>query len=123
MAAAIGSAMEVTLFGGSIEFFAARSARNIAGAWRERRKNRIEVLNYRRFAAAHHAVSPFQTPNAATGSDVNIMNAFFGQLLCAAQVVDVIGIAAVNQDVPFIEEWHEFGDSLIHHRCRDHQPK
>src|SRR5262249_14524153 len=67
------STMQVALFGRATEFLAARCARDVATAGRERGKYRIESLNYLGVAADHHAIAPLQSPDAAAGSDIDIM--------------------------------------------------
>ena len=44
------------------------------------------------------------------------------EFLRAPDVVDVIGIAAVNEDVARLQHGQQIGDRLIHHGGRDHQP-
>src|SRR5262249_3522723 len=90
MAGPVGTAMQVALFGGTLEFFAARGARDAADTGAEGGENGVQLLNHIGFAANHHAVSTFQSPDAATGSDVDIMNAFGGQLPGAAEIINVI---------------------------------
>ena len=74
-------------------------ARNIAAAWRKRAEDRVEMLHDIALAADHHAIAALQAPHAAAGADIDVMDPLGVQLLGAANVVDVIGIAAVNQDV------------------------
>ena len=47
---------------------------------------------------------------------------FGGELLGAADVVDVIGIAAVDEDVARFEKRQQIGDRLVDHGGRNHQP-
>src|SRR5262249_15646117 len=96
--------------------------RDVADAWGESGENGIQLLNNIGFAANHHAVSAFQTPDTAAGSDVHIMNAFGGQLPGAAKIINVIRIAAINQDVAASEKRDEVRDSLSDNSCGDHQP-
>ena len=51
------------------------------------------------FAADHHAITAFQTPDAAAGAHIHIMNFFRRQFPARADVIDIVGIAAVNEDV------------------------
>ena len=59
----------------------------------------IEMLDCVLGAADHHAVAAFETPNAAAGSYIDIMDSFGGELFGAANVVNVVGVAAVDEDV------------------------
>src|SRR5205823_13248533 len=74
MAGAVRSAMQVTLFGRSAKFVAAGGARRLATARRQRGTSGIETLNYLCVAANHHAITTFQAPDAAAGSDIDIVN-------------------------------------------------
>ena len=44
------------------------------------------------------------------------------QLLGAANIIDVIGIAAVDEDVAALEMRQQIGDDIIDHAGRHHQP-
>ncbi len=55
------------------------------------------------FAADHHAVAALEAPDAAAGAYVHVVNLFRGEFLGAADVVYVIGIAAVDQNVAGFE--------------------
>ena len=88
----------------------------------QRGEDRIEVLDHRVFAADHHAVAALQAPHAAARADVDVVDALRRELLGAADVVDVVGIAAVDEDVAGFEMGQEIGDGLVHDRRRHHQP-
>ena len=55
-------------------------------------------------AADHHAVASFESPDATAGANINVMDLFRRQFLCATDVVNVIRIPAVDQDVSRFEE-------------------
>ena len=99
MTSAIWAAVQVTLFGGAIEILATGRARDVACAGRKRRENRIEALDHVVFPANHHAVAAFQAPYTAAGSHVHVVDPLRRELLGAPDVVDVVGIAAVDEDV------------------------
>src|SRR5579859_2012594 len=81
MAAARGAAVEIAFLGGAADFFAPRSARNIAAAGRECFENGIEILDDIFFAANHLAVAALEAPNAAAGANVAVVNSFSAELL------------------------------------------
>ena len=54
-------------------------------------------------AADHHAIAALQSPNAAARANVHIMDSLGGELLGAANIVDIIRIAAIDHDVAPIE--------------------
>src|SRR5712675_2162539 len=94
-----GSGVDVTLLDTRIASCAAAGTRNVADAGRQRRKDRIEPVDDRFFAADHHAVAALDAPDAAAGSDVDVMDAAFPERLAAADVVLPKGVAAVDDDV------------------------
>ena len=79
-------------------------------------------LHRGRLAADHHAIAALQPPDAAAGADVDVVDAVARQLLGSADVVDVVGIAAVDDDVAAFEMRREIGDRLVDHGGRHHQP-
>src|SRR4029077_2755526 len=110
------------LFRGATDFITAGSARDIADTGSEACKDGIEMFDHIFFAADHHAIAAFESPNTAAGADIDVMNFFGGELLGAANVVDVIGIPAIDQDVFRFERGQQIMDGLVHHSGRDHQP-
>src|SRR6202035_1076998 len=102
VACAAWPAVQISLFSRTDDLLAPRSARYIADARRNRFENRIEVLHSRGGAADHHAVAALQTPHSAAFSDIHVLKTFRSKFRCAADVVDVIGITAVDQDVSTI---------------------
>src|SRR4051794_28291227 len=100
MAGAVGPAMQIAELGSAgWQLFAAGGRRYLAFAGSERRKDRIEALDDRLLAADHHAIAPLEPPYSAAGPDIDIVDAPRRQLLGAPDIVDVIGIAAIDQDV------------------------
>src|SRR5690348_3597998 len=72
--------------------------------------------------ANHHAVAAFEAPDAAAGAYVGVIDFVCGEIFGAANIIDVIGIAAINEDVTRIEKRCEISKSIVHHGGRDHQP-
>src|SRR4029450_11060430 len=93
---------------------APRGAGDGAAAGSQLREDRIEVLDHRRLAADHQAVPPLPSPDAAAGSDVHVVDALLGELPGAPDVVDVIGIAAAEEDVARREVRDEIVDRRVH---------
>ena len=75
------AAINIAVFGGSGQLLAARSAGYVAPARGKRLENWIKLPNHFLRAADHHAVTAFEAPNAAAGTDINVMNAFVFELL------------------------------------------
>src|SRR5712692_12081710 len=63
MTGAVWTAMQVTLFSGAVNRLAARRARYVTRARRQRREDWIEVRDHVMFATNHHAVPSLQAPD------------------------------------------------------------
>src|SRR5436309_11856663 len=122
MAGAGGAAVKIALFGGATYFVASGSARNVATAGRQRFENRIEALYHVGFAADHLAIAALKAPDAAARSHIAIVNAFGGEFLRAANVVDVIRITSINDHVVLFELAHQIVRRGIHYGCGNHEP-
>ena len=100
-----GPAVEVAVLGGAADLLAAGRAGDVAAARGERLEDRIEALHRVRVAADHHAVAALEPPDAAAGADVDVVDALRPQVVLPADVVDVVGVAAVDQDVVASAAW------------------
>ena len=85
--------------GSAAEGLSPRSARDVAGPGSQLREDRIEALDHRRLAPDHQAIPSLPSPDTAAGPDVHIVDALLGEIVCAPDVVDVIGITAVDEGV------------------------
>ena len=73
--------------------------------------------------ANHHAVTSFQAPDATTRPDVDIIDSFFAERPSAARVIFEIRVAAVDDDVLWINLRREIADRLFRGIARrDHDP-
>src|SRR5262249_39310389 len=79
--------------------FAPGRARHVPAAGGERLEDRIEPPHDVRLAADHHAVAALETPDASRSPDVDVVEAARRELLRAPDVVDVVGVPAVDQDI------------------------
>src|ERR1700738_741799 len=122
MAGARWAAMQVALFGGAGRLFAAWSARCVAATRCERFENGVEMPDDIVFAADHLAIATLEPPDAAAGANINIVNAAGGEFLGAANVVDVVGVAAVDHDVAGFELRGEIMQGGIDNASGNHQP-
>src|SRR5207302_5649744 len=93
------------------EFFAPRSAGNVAAPGSERLENRVEASDRVLLAADHHAVSTLKSPNAAAGADVQVVNALLTDSFRASHVVFIEGITAVDDGVA---RFHQLGERRNH---------
>src|SRR5208337_5598480 len=62
-------------------------------------EDRVEVLHRPGVAADHQAVAALLAPDAAGGADVEVVDALARQFLAAVNVIDVVRVAAVDQDI------------------------
>src|SRR5271165_6572869 len=122
VARAAGAAMEIAFLGSASGFFAARSAVYVAATGSQRFEDGIEVLDDVVFPADHLAVAALEAPNATGGADVDIVDALAAEFLGAADVVDVVGIAAIDEDVSDIELAREFVERGVDHGGGNHEP-
>ena len=74
MPCAIGTAVQVTEFSRAANLLAAGRARDITATGCQRGEDRIEMLHDRLIAADHHAVAALESPDAAAGADVDVLN-------------------------------------------------
>src|ERR1700688_2158234 len=98
-----GTAMQVSKGGGALLALAARRGRDRSLARRQRLPDRVEALDRVARAADHQAVAAVDAPDAAAGAGVEIVDALARQLACAAHVVLVIRVAAVDHRVAGLE--------------------
>jgi len=61
------------------------------------------VLDDRVLAADHQAIATIESGNAAAGADVHMVETLCAQGCRAAQVIMVVGIAAVDDHVALVE--------------------
>src|SRR5262249_10764488 len=97
MTAAIRAAVQVTELRRATSLLASGRALTLAGAGRQGPEDRIEMLDHVRLAPDHHAVPALQSPDAAAGSDIHVMDSFGAKLLGSPDVVYVIRVAAVDE--------------------------
>src|SRR5262245_49124800 len=74
VAGAIWTAVQITQFGGTVELFAPRGARDVATAPSQALEDRIEMLDRVRVAPDHQAVASLQAPYASASPHVHIVN-------------------------------------------------
>src|SRR5438046_12414 len=104
MAGAILPTVEVAMLrcaGGRL--LSSRRARDIAGTGGEGFEDRIQSLHRLVRATDHHAVAALETPHAAAGANIYIVDAPRRQFLGTPYVIDVVGVAAINQSVAGFE--------------------
>src|SRR5262249_42824646 len=74
MPGAVGTAVKVAPLSCAAQLFTAWCAWDVACARRKASENRIDVFDDSFFAANHHAIAAFKTPDAAAGAYIDIVN-------------------------------------------------
>src|ERR1700726_170376 len=74
------------------------------------------------FSADHLAIAALEAPHAAAGAHVNVVNTAGGKFLGAANVINVVGVAAVDYDVAGFEFGCEVAESGVDDSGRHHEP-
>src|SRR6516225_2906291 len=123
MAGAAGAGMQVALLGAPISSLAAGGGWNGPSSRGQRSKDRIEPVHHRRFAADHQAVAAFQSPHAARGANVEVVEAMGRELAGTSDIVLPERVAAIDDRVPALELTGELVDRRFR-RCarRQHDP-
>ena len=116
------AAVEIALFSSSANFFASRSAIGVSAAGGQRFEDRIKEFDNVRFAANHLAVATLEAPDTAARAHVAIMNLLGRKLFGATDVVDVVGVSAVDHDVARFQLAGKIVERRIDDRCGHHQP-
>ena len=114
--------MQVAVRGGAAELVAPRRRRRVALAGGQRLEDRVEAFDRFGRAADHEAVAAVLAPDAAGSADVEIVDSLGSQLLGPANVVDVVGIAAVDERVALLQERRVVGNHAVGDARGDHQP-
>ena len=104
------------------EIFAARRACDIAASRRKRLEDRIQVADGLSLAANHHAETTLETPHAAAGSNIEVMNTSRLEFFGAPDVVDVVRIASIHDDVALLHLCAEAVECFVDRRRGHHQP-
>src|SRR5262249_61528399 len=90
VAGTVWPAVQIALLRSALRLVTPWRARDVAHAWCEPGKDRIEPLHHRFLTANHHAISALEAPHTATRSNVNVVYALGGELLGTTNVVAVV---------------------------------
>ena len=117
------SAVEIAFFGGAASAVAPRCARDVGPARCQCAKDRIQAFRNISFAPDHETVTALQSPNAAAGAGIEVIDFFRPQHCCAAHVVFVVGITAIYNNVARLHAVGQRSDCLLGGVSRrQHQP-
>src|SRR6516164_10748574 len=106
----VRAAVQVAEFGGPANFLSSRGARDISLTGCQRLEDRIEVPHCRHRSADHHAVTALQPPDAAAGSDIYVVDTLRRERSSPTDVIDVVRVAAVDENVAALEVRPEIGN-------------
>ncbi len=113
--------MQITQFCRTTSPFAAVCRRHLTAAWRQRAEDRIEPPHDLRLAANHQAVTALESPDAAAGPHVHVMDAALLELRGPADVVVIVRIAAIDNHIVWREQWRQLLDRRVDDGRRHHQ--
>src|SRR3954469_9237736 len=91
--------VEIALRRPRIAAFTAARCGDLPCRRRQRLEDGVEPLHHGLFAADHQAIAALQPPDAATGADVEVMDALLVQRCGPADVVLPKGITAIDEGV------------------------
>src|SRR3954451_9309056 len=74
-AGTVRATVDVAPFDARIPLFPSRRGRYITLSWRERIKNRIEMIDDRLIAANHQAIAAVEPPDATARAAIHVVNA------------------------------------------------
>src|SRR5262245_13673560 len=80
------------------------------------------MFHYFRLASDHLAIAALESPDSATRPDVDVMNSFRFQFASTSNIVDVEGVAAVDDDVVRSQHREKLIENRIDQCDRYHQP-
>src|SRR5579863_5797801 len=98
VARAVGAAVQVALFGSAANFLASGRALHGPDAGSQRLENRVKMLDDLFLAADHLAVTAVETPDAAAGAAIDIVDVVLREFFRAPDIVLVVRVAAVDDD-------------------------
>src|SRR5262245_32861761 len=113
----------ISLLNTRIAAVAVWGARDVAGPWRQRFEDRIELVDGRLVSADHHAITAFNAPDAAGRADIEIVDPACLQRLAAANVVLPKTVAAIYDDVALFHQRGQRVDGRFRDlACGQHHP-
>src|SRR5215218_4195992 len=123
VAGAVGAAVQVAVLRGRELPVAPRRALGRVDTRREAGEDRVEPLHRPVGAADHQAVAALEPEDAAAGAAVDVVDPPLSHLFGAADVVPVVGVAAVDDRVAGLQHRGDRVDRLLGDLPgRDHDP-
>ena len=122
VAGAMRATVQKAFFSGAGASRAAGCGRGRRSTWGQRREDWPQLLELRRLAADHQAVTTVETGHAAAGADIEMMDAQRLQFGCASNVVAIVRIAAIYDGVTGLQQRCQVGQQRVDPTGRHHQP-
>src|SRR5829696_2920259 len=116
------TAVQIALLLGRELTVATGGSGDFTGAWRNRLQDRVDYLDRLVIATNHEAVTTLQPEDPTAGTDVDIVNALLAQLGGPADVIAIVRVAAVDDDVAFVEDVGQLLDDFAGDPSGDHHP-
>ena len=114
--------MQIALLSCAAGLIATRCAGRRSNPGRESGKNSVKMLDDILFAADHKTVPALRTPDSATCPGVDVVNTFGLEFIGPPDVVNVMGVAPVDDNVALLHVSSKIVQRLIDRRGRYHQP-
>jgi hypothetical protein len=80
------------------------------------------MLDYLFFSPDHLAIPALESPDTAARADIDVVQGLRGEVFRTPDVVDVVGVAAVDDDVASVEFCGKILQRSVDHRGGNHQP-
>jgi hypothetical protein len=92
---------------------APRGPRGGVDPWRDRREQRRDPVDDLVLAAEHQAEAALDAPHAPAGAAVDVVDPLLAELVRVADVVEVVGVAAVDDHVAGLQHLGDGLDRLV----------
>jgi len=122
MARAMGAAVQVALLGGAGAAFARGRVGGRLRPRREAAENRLQAAEVAGIAADHEAVSPRESPHAAAGADVHVVQSLSRHRFGPPYPVLVVGVTTVDDEIAGFHPRCQRVQQRVHASGGDHDP-
>ena len=116
------AAVQVAELFGRVVAAASRRALDVTLARRDGLEDRLDPIERLVGAADHETVPPLETEHAAASTGIHVMDALRLEFGGTANVVAVVGVAAVDDDVAGLEHLGHLVDDVARETRGDHEP-
>ncbi len=114
--------MQVAELFGRVVAGTPRRALDVALAGRDGLEDRLDPVECLVRTADHEAITALKAEHAAAGAGIHVMDALGLELRGPAHIVAVVGVAAVDDDVPGLQHLGHLVDDIAGEARGDHEP-